>query len=193
MNFTKFALRRGVVAALLVALTLPLAHCEEEEDTTTQDLGLLLGAIALRFQPTNPGSCSFTFGSRTVPIQEYDVAANGNSSFTNGFTGSFKQWAAVKLPSVTNGTTVTFSYEPWYSVGGNTYYLVYEESACPLNNESSADFNYTFPDLQTQRTPTNYTVSGNTLTFNSNANGKSFIIVSAADAVVGTEAVARTN
>jgi hypothetical protein len=179
---------------LVLSTSLALMPACKEEDSGDEDSTLLLvGGLAALLTPQNPGSCSFTFGSRSVNIQEYDVAANSSSSFPNGFTTLFKTWAAIKLPTVANGTTVAFNYAPWYVTGGNTFYLVYNESACPLDNSSNADFNYTFPDLASTRTPTNYTVSGNTITFNATGATKSFIVVSAASSASGTESVTRTN
>ena len=184
--------RRLLVLALCLAIS-GLGACQQNDDDGGDDELLLIGGLAAALSPQNPGSCSFTFGSRYVPIQEVSVAANSSSSFPNGFTVLFKTWAAVRLPAVANGTTVAFNFTPWYVTGGNTFFLVYNESACPLNNSSNADFNYTFPDLQTQRTPTNYTVSGNTITFNATSAGKDFIVVTAASSVPAGASVTRTN
>ncbi len=183
MNYLRSPNRpvRIALAAVLSTALITTTACKQEEDDSTEDL-LPIVALAAAFSPQNPGSCSFTFGSRTVPVQEYDVAANGNSSFPNGFTTLFKSWAAIKLPAVANGTTVTFNYAPFYEVGGRSFYLVYNESACPITNSSNADLNYTFPDLASTRTPTNYTVSGNVFTFNATAAGKDFVIISGASA-----------
>lgn len=180
------------LSAVLATVLLTGSACKSEEDDSTNDL-LLVGALASAFSPQNPGSCSFTFGSRTVPVQEYDVAADTSSSFPNGFTTLFKTWAAIKLPAVANGTTVAFNYTPWYVAGGNTFFLVYNESACPITNSSNADLNYTFPDLQNTRTPTNYTVSGNTITFNATAAGKNFVVISGASNSGTGSTVTRTN
>jgi hypothetical protein len=189
---TRWSPGQWTLVGLMVAILLSGGACKNEDDGSDQDL-ILVGALAAAFSPQNPGSCNFTFGSRNVPIQEVDVATNGSSNFPNGFTTLFKTWAAVKLPTVANGTTVAFNYAPWYVTGGNTFYLVYNESACPITNSSNADFNYTFPDLQNTRTPTNYTVSGNTITFNATGAGKSFIVVSAASGSGAGSSVTRTN
>jgi hypothetical protein len=187
MNYKRLALSAG---ALLVA-GLALVGCKPEEETNDDEI-LLLG-VAAAFLPQNPGSCSFTFGSTTVPIQEYSLAANSSSSFPNGFTTAFRRWAAIKIPAAANGTTVAFNYSPFYDSSslGNIF-LVYEASGCPIDNSTTTDWNRT-ADLSSARTPTNYTVSGNTFTFNASGAGKNFVIVSANRSGTGTESVTRTN
>lgn len=182
---------------LLVALLLLHTACRmtdaltgEKEDEAAAMLPLIaLGAAVL---PVNPGSCSFTFGSSSVMIQEYSLSANQTSSFPNGFTYSFRNWAAVKVPAVSGTTTVAFSYSPFYP--SSTYgsiYLVYNENGCPLSNSSSTDFNRT-SDLTAARTPTYYSVSGNTFSFNGSAAGRNFVIVSAGSPGA-SPSVTRTN
>lgn len=193
MKHIRNAWPRNAALWVLIGILAVGTACKEENDDGELENTLLLSSLALALTPQNPGSCSFTFGSRTVPIQELDLAANSSTSFPNGFTILFKSWAALKIPTVANGTTVAFNYAPWYVTGGNTFFLVYNESGCPLTNSSNADFNYTFPDLQSTRTPTNYSVSGNTITFNATGAGKNFVVVSAASSRSGTESVTRTN
>lgn len=166
------------------------AACRGQESQTEAQAAAVL---ALSFLPQNPGPCSFTFGSSSVNIQELSLGAGQNSNFPSGFTYVVRNWAAVKLPSVASGTTVAFNYNPYYdsSTYGNIY-LVYAEGACPLGNSSNTDWNRT-SDLSAVRTPTNYTVSGNTITFLAAAAGKSFTIVSAARSRTGSESVTRTN
>lgn len=189
---------RGLSKALpLLALCL-LSGCtqlkaqlgQEEEDEFSETLPLL--ALTAAFLPVNPGSCSFTFGSSSVMIQEYSLSSNQSSTFPNGFTYAHRNWAAVKIPAATATTTVAFTYSPFYpSSTFGSIYLVYHESACPLSNSSQTDWNRT-SDLSASRTPTNYTVSGNTFSFNGTAAGKNFIIVSAG--TPGSSAqVTRTN
>lgn len=178
-----------ICATLIVASSFACQEGQSQADDST----LLLAGLAGALSPTNPGPCAFTFGRNNVPIQEYSSTGAGDLSFTTGFTGLFKNWAAIKVSNVINGTALAFNYAPWYSAGGNSYYLVYNESGCPITNSSNADFNYTFPDLAATRTPTNYTVSGNTLTFNSSGATKQFVIVSASGSVSGSEKVTRTN
>lgn len=187
MNYRRFALS----ASLLLIASLAVSACTPEEETNDDEI-LLLG-VAAAFLPQNPGSCSFTFGSTTVPIQEYSLGANSSSNFPNGFTTAFRRWAAIKIPAAVNGTVVAFNYSPFYdsSTLGNIF-LVYEASGCPIDNSTTTDWNRT-ADLGSARTPTNYTVSGNSFTFNAAAAGKSFVIVSANRTGTGTESVTRTN
>lgn len=149
----------------------------EEKSTLEENLPFL--ALAAATLPVNPGSCSFTFGSSSVMIQDYTLSAGQSSTFANGFTYAFRNWAAVRLSAVAATTTVAFNYSPYYP--SSTYgsiYLVYSESGCPLSNSSQIDWNRT-ADLTSARTPTNYTISGNTISFNAAAAGKNFIVVSA--------------
>ncbi len=185
----RIAARRLFAALLILSVGTLVGSCNKEEDDNA-----LLPVLALSsaFTASNAGTCSFTFGSRTVPTQEYDLSTNTTLSFPNGFTFLFRNWVAIKIPSASDGMTLTFNFTPWYTAGGKTFYLVYNESACPIGNSSNADLNYTFPDLATERTPTNYTVSGNTLTFNSSAAGKSFVIVAATSSLTGNESVTRS-
>lgn len=181
-----------------VAFVLLLASCSqvkerlmpEEKNALEENLPFL--ALAAATLPVNPGSCSFTFGSSSVMIQEYMLNAGQSSGFANGFTFAFRNWAAVRLPAVAATTTVAFNYSPYYP--SSTYgsiYLVYNETACPLSNSSQIDWNRT-ADLTAARTPTNYTVSGNTISFNAAAAGKNFIVVSAG-APPASPTVTRTN
>jgi hypothetical protein len=187
MNYKRLVLS----ACALVLAGLTLAACKQEEENNDDEI-LLLG-VAAAFLPQNPGSCSFTFGSTTVPIQEYSLAANSSSAFPAGFTTAFRRWAAIKIPAAANGTTVAFNYSPFYdSTSLGNIYLVYEASGCAIDNSTTTDWNRT-ADLGAARTPTNYTVSGNTFTFNATAAGKNFVIVSANRTGTGTEAVARVN
>ncbi len=187
MNYKRFA----VSASVLLFAGLILTACKPEEETNDDEI-LVLG-VAAAFLPQNPGSCSFTFGGTTVPIQEYSLSANSSSSFPNGLTTAFRRWAAIKIPAAANGTVVAFNYSPFYDSSslGNIY-LVYEASGCPINNSTTTDWNRT-ADLGSSRTPTNYTVTGNSFTFNGAAAGKSFVIVSANRTGTGTESVTRTN
>lgn len=172
----------------LSLMLLAAAGCKEDEGNDDELLLLGLGAALL---PRNPGSCSFTFGSTTVPIQEYSLAASSTLNFPNSFTSLFKAWAAIKVPNVATNEDLVFNYNPFYR--SSTYgdiYLVYETSGCPINNTTTTDWNRT-SDLSAARTPTNYTVSGNTITFNGAANGKSFVVVSANSVVAGSESVTR--
>lgn len=189
---------RAFLTALSLVIAFSLSGCtqvkeqlgQEEKDEFSETLPLL--ALTAATLPVNPGSCSFTFGSASVMIQEYNLTSNQSSTFPSGFTYSFRNWAAVKIPAATAATTVAFSYSPFYP--SSTYgsiYLVYNETACPLNNSSAADFNRTV-DLSASRTPTYYTVSGNTFSFNGAAAGRSFIIVSAG-APGSSPQVTRTN
>lgn len=163
---------------------------KKEEDELEKSLPTL--ALLAAFLPVNPGSCAFTFGSSSVNIQEYTLTANQSSSFPNGFTYAHRNWASVKLPDVSATTTVAFNYSPYYP--SSTYgsiYLVYNESACPISNSSQTDWNRT-SDLSQSRTPTNYTVSGSTISFNATSAGKNFIIVSAGSPAA-SPTVTRTN
>lgn len=172
-----------------VLILASVTACKEEEGNDDELLLLALGVVALT--PRNPGSCSFTFGSSSVPIQEYSLAASSTLSFPNSFTSLFKSWAAIKVPNVATNEDLVFNYNPFYR--SSTYgdiYLVYEASGCPINSSSTTDWNRT-SDLSAARTPTNYTVSGNTITFNGTANGKSFVVVSANNVISGTESVTR--
>jgi hypothetical protein len=188
--------RLGLLPVLALCLTVDCSQVSEqmgltkEEDPLEKNLPTL--ALLAAFLPVNPGSCGFTFGSSSVSIQEYTLSANQSSSFPNGFTYAHRNWAAVKVPSVTATTTVAFTYSPYYP--SSTYgsiYLVYNESACPLSNSSQIDWNRT-ADLTSARTPTNYTVSGNTISFNAAGAGKNFIIVSAGSPG-SSPSVSRTN
>ncbi len=185
MNTRKFI---GVL--FLIGAGMGGGACKAPEGTEAE---AAMALAALSYLPQNPGSCSFTFGSSSVNIQEFSLAANTNSTFPSGFTYVVRNWAAVKLPAVASGTTVAFNYNPFYdsSTYGNIY-LVYLESGCPVGNSSNTDWNRT-SDLSTSRTPTYYTVSGNTLTFLAAAAGKNFTVVSAARNRTGSESVSRSN
>src|SRR5262245_3155864 len=105
----KRTLKLGLI--LVIGSATATASCKN--DKSDNDTMISLAAIAL-FLPQNQGTCAFTFGSSSVNIQEYNLTANSNSSFSTGFTYAFRYWAALKLPSVANGTTVAFSYKPFY-------------------------------------------------------------------------------
>ena len=175
---------------ITLSLTLSVAHCKESEEDNSEIATLL--ALSSLFTVQNPGTCSFTFGSRSLSIQEYDLSTDTTLSFPNGFSYLFKNWAAIKVPSASDGMQLSFNFTPWYTAGSKTFYLVYNESSCPITNDSSADMNYTFPDLSSTRTPTNYTVADNVLTFNSSAAGKSFIIIVGTSSLSGSDSVTRT-
>lgn len=195
MKFSKIPGRRArrlPIAILLGLSLLASPTCKSEEDSSDEDL-LLLAGLASTFTAKNPGSCNFTFGSRSVPMQEVTLGSNASSTLPNGFTFLFRNWVAVHVPAVTATTTVAFNFTPFYLAGGNTYHLVYNEAACPINNASRADLNYTFPDLANARTPTNYTVSGNTFSFNGSAAGKDFTIIAVTSNPPASANVTRTN
>ncbi len=166
-------LSRTLIAALLCTVLAGSTACTSEEDNSDDDL-LLLAGLASAFSAQNPGSCDFTFGTRSVPMQEITLSASTTAAAT---------------------TTVAFNFSPVYIAGGNEFWLVYNEAACPIGNESNADLNYTFPDLASTRTPTNYTFDTNTNTFSFNGTGagKDFTIIAATSSPPTDVSITRTN
>jgi hypothetical protein len=120
-------------------------------------------------------TCSITHNGNTYQIPTVRLSGNSSATLpTVPKVANHAHFAAVLLPAVKQGTTVTFGSDPKYAPGGPSMILGYTQTNCPtepgnadnaMSNNGFNATNYTYNDSQKK------------ITFNAAGNNKDMIII----------------